>query len=193
MHDTNFWPATLVDWAQVASAIGTILGAIATTAAIIITLRLARRDFQEQLIGYIGYSYAFAKPPIQNLNLELTNRGTRPATVATIHLEYPSGQRNRWGQHILPAMMFYPRWGEAPSEPFTFGQTKQFACSLGPVPLKHVHTIQDARLLRMIVETTTGTTIKISPKKEIAKYILQAAEEYRTQSIDKEDASEQQP
>lgn len=192
MSDANFWPVTLVDWAQVVSAIGTAAGAIATAAAVVVTLRLARRDLKEHLFGYIGYSYRNGSPMNHSLNLELTNRGARPATVSVINLEYPSGQWDGWGKPHLLAKMFYAREADSPSTSFTFGQSKEFRCELDQSLLKHVHTIQDARLLRMIVDTTTDTTFIIKPPEETAKFVLRAAISYRART-DKDDESAQQP
>lgn len=189
MGNANFWPESLVDWAQVVSAIGTAAGALATAAAIVVTLRLARRDLQEQLIGYIGYAYDGRLDTPNSLNLDLTNRGARPATVAVIHLEYPSGKWNTWGKPHLLATMFYRHSGDAPSKSFTFGQSKMFRCALEPELLEHVHTIKDARLFRMNIETTTDTTLKIKPPEETAKFILRTALEYRARKDGQGDES----
>jgi len=91
----SFWPQTLVDWAQVISA-------IATAASVMVALRLASRNERERLdlttishheitIG-VGARGASAR---LNLVTRITNIGQRPVEIARVDIFQPTA-RTKW-------------------------------------------------------------------------------------------------
>lgn len=180
MGDKVFLPTTLVDWAQV-------LGAVATAAAVIVTLFLARRDQREYLRGYVGYSYRNNADGSETyaLRLEVTNYGLRPAIIALAHLEHPSALK-RWGilRHY-PIHTFYFRHDELQSSPITFGQSQTLSCFLEPKLVESVHTLADARRIRMIIETTLDTRKVVRLDKETAEFTLRYAQSCRERGSNK--------
>lgn len=175
MSGSGFWPTSLTDWAQVG-------GAIATAAAVVVTLYLARRDQRENLSGYIGFAHGrnAIGPVNERLQLTVTNCGVRPAMIEVAHLEYPSSFK-RWGifKHHLVRTFYFNTEDCEPSPPFPFGHSQKFSCTLTPDLVERVYTQADAARMRMIVETTTDVRVVIKPPVETARFILNYANKCR--------------
>lgn len=92
---SSFWPQTLVDWAQVISA-------IATAASVMVALRLASRNERERLdlttISHheitIGGAEQGASARL-NLVTRITNIGQRPVEIASVSVLQPLA-RTKW-------------------------------------------------------------------------------------------------
>lgn len=86
-----FWPATLVDYAQVVSA-------IATAAAVIVSLYLATRRPVPELQGFAGIKTLVSGPGAARpefLHIRVTNVGQAPATVTTVGWRVPHWYRKK--------------------------------------------------------------------------------------------------
>lgn len=93
----NFWPQTLVDWAQVISA-------LATAASVIVALWLSSRNERERidLTMYLHHEFTMGNAgdrPSKRLNLcvRVTNIGQRPVEVSEVNIFEPLPRsKRRW-------------------------------------------------------------------------------------------------
>ena len=80
--------------------LGTWLSGLATLAAVIVALFLARRTEKVRLKAHVGLRVAIAgdgSPPEEHLDIEVTNLADRPVTINSVGWAIGKGKERRFG------------------------------------------------------------------------------------------------
>lgn len=167
---------------QVWNVIGTWLAGIATFAAVVLSLHLARKADAIRLQANAGIRLIFAgdgTPAEEHVGISAVNRSDRPVTINSIGWRIGKGKNARHciqpvkGQytHQLPKQLAH---GDQASFLVSFrampGWPKDFATGF----------IQDLRprnlkTLRAIIHTSVGESVEVVPEKNLLERLREAA------------------
>jgi hypothetical protein len=175
----SFWPGTLVDYAQ-------ILSAIATAAAVMVSLWIALRQERERIGGYLGCSLLGEENRLMYINVKVINIGLRPLTIEAVYADIPSG-RGKWRTRRYSTSFVFLRHhigADNDAEALEFGQNIIFKELMIPDTLQSISTMEDARNVRFRVVTTTGKTKTFKLEKHIAAILFNTITAHAGQNSD---------
>jgi hypothetical protein len=184
----TFCPQTLVDWAQV-------LSAIATTAAVIVSLHLARRRPVPELQGYAGIYFlvnpGLPRPWPEFINVSATNIGSVDAVITGLGWQLHHWRKSKRAyavQNLRPVVHGLPN-PKLPAR-ITQGEELTFRMPItGPenwFKMVEEHGLfsnrvllrKDLDRLRAHVYTSVGPGLMITPAKETLDRIWTAQQTY---------------
>ena len=166
---------------QLWNAIGTWVAGVATTAAVIVSLHLARQGDRIQLRVSVGLRLIFAgdgTPPEEQIGFSVTNLGSRNLTVNSVGWRVGKGKAARYC--IQPLYGVY-----TPQYPKQLAHGEQiiFLVSLLALPTwpKDFATtfVQDLSsdnlsTLRALIHTSVGETVEVKPEEGLLKRLRAA-------------------
>lgn len=162
---TTFWPQTLVDWAQIFSALG-------TCGAVIVSLWLSIRRPKPDLLVTASirevFEYGWKQPLPRYLTLDVVNVGTTPAILRSF------GWKNGWNKRVhLYQKLDGPNDGIVSSSPIPIrleaGESAQYYISLNGAKNwltniaergffgEELTTRKSLNSIRLFAATSTGT------------------------------------
>ena len=165
---------------QLWNAIGTWVAGIATFAAVVVSLHLARRVEKVRLRARVGIRQMFqgdGTPGQELLEFHVTNLGDRPVTVVSLGWSIGKGKKRRFGLQTLCG----PYTAQHPKE-LAHGQSASFHVSFisapnwandfvskfvdsGPEPLD---------TLRAQVHTSVGPSTDVQPEDNVFNKLKEA-------------------
>ena len=173
---------TLDQQIQVWNAVGTWLAGIATFAAVVVSLHLARKADRVRMQANAGIRLIFAgdgSPAEEHVGISAVNRADRPVTINSIGWRIGKGKNARhciqpvYGQHTHQ----YPKQ-------LAYGDQATFLVSFKAMPSwpKDFATgfVQDVRpknlkTLRAIINTSVGEIIEVVPENNLLERLREAA------------------
>jgi hypothetical protein len=173
---------TLDQQIQVWNAVGTWLAGIATFAAVVVSLYLARKADRVRLQANAGIRLIFAEdgsPPEEHVGISAVNRGDRPMTINSIGWRIGKGKNARhciqpvYGQytHQCPKQLAY---GEQATFLVSFkampGWPKDFAAGF----VKDLRP-KNLKTLRAIINTSVGESIEVVPENNLLERLREVA------------------
>jgi hypothetical protein len=190
MNSAAFWPQTLVDWAQV-------LSAIATTAAVMVSLYLARRRPLPELSGYAGV-YLLVTPGTpgpwpEKVSITATNVGSVPALVTGVGWLVRTWPRPKWAAGVQDLSL--PVHGlQNPKVPARIAQGEEITFRLpttGPSNwlqmieehgffTEHLTSRRAMDRVRAVVYTSVGSGLRLRPTKEMLDAMWTAQQKFLT-------------
>ena len=168
---------TLDQTIQVWDAVGNWLAGAATVAAVIISLRLARRAERIRLRTNVGLRLVFAgdgTPAEEHVAFVVVNLGDRPVTVHSIGWRVGKGKDRRMG--LQPV---YGQYTEQYPKQLAHGEQATFMVSLMVIPSwpREFATdfVKSSRLstLRALIHTSVGETIEVVPEPDLLKKLFE--------------------
>ena len=188
MSSAPFWPQTLVDWAQ-------ILSAIATAAAVIVSLYFALRRPVPKLTGYAGLYLLLTpgapQPWPEMVSIAATNVGSAEAVVTGVGWQVRSWRRRKWAAGVqdlsLPVHGF-----SNPRVPARLAQGEEITFRLPTTGASNWLEMIEERgffpellrrrrhmeRLRAVVYTSVGPGLRVKPSKDLLDRIWAAQERY---------------
>ena len=162
---------TLDQKLQLWNVIGAWFAGVATFAAVLVSLWLARRGERVDLAVRVGLRSIFAgdgSPPAKALSFDVTNRGARPVTVVSIGWVVGKGKARKYCMQTTsgPHTANYPlelQHGKSANflVSFEFTPTWAFEFATGFLPDQESPTL---KTLRALVHTSVGTTVAVRPE-----------------------------
>ena len=173
---------TLDQKIQVWNAVGTWLAGIATFAAVIVSLHLARKADHVRLQAKAGIRLIFVgdgSSAEEHVSISAVNKSDRPVTINSIGWRIGKGKGARhciqpvYGQHTdqYPKTLAY-------GEPATFLVSfKAMPSWLRDFATKFIQDVQPKNLktLRAIINTSVGETIEIVPEGNLLERLREVA------------------
>ncbi|MFJ9531269.1 hypothetical protein [Herbaspirillum sp. NPDC101396] len=173
MSTPPFWPATLVDYAQ-------ILSAIATAAAVIVSLYIATRQQSERLKLDLGDLLVFeSNTSMRGKNMQVTglayhldivNVGPIPVTLQFVSLA-SGGWFGRQGEMAAILFLRVVSDTEPEEERIQFGQDLSFRISMDKATAIGITSVWAAKQMFFEVETTTGRRFRRRLTWKMAKHL----------------------
>jgi len=162
---------TLDQQIQIWNAVGTWVAGVATFAAVLVSLHLARRSDRVRLKVFAGLRLVIlgdGSPPEEHLNIGVTNLGDRPVTINTIG--WAVGKRKQRQYCIQTASG--PWTAQHPTE-LAHGKSASFMVSFRHTPSwltdfanDFLKSFADKELDTLVVQvhTSVGQTIEAKPE-----------------------------
>jgi hypothetical protein len=172
---------TLDQQIQIWNAVGTWIAGIATFAAVLVSLYLARKSDQVQLQTKAGIRLIFAgdgTPAEEHVGISVVNKGDRPVTISSIGWRVGRGKNIRY--------CIQPVYGEYTQKypiQLSYGEQATFLVSFKALPNwpKDFATgfVQDLRpknlkTLRAIINTSFGDIIYVIPENNLLDSLCKA-------------------
>ena len=173
---------TLDQQIQVWNAVGTWLAGIATFAAVVVSLHLARKADSIRLQANAGIRHVFAgdgTPAEEHVGISVVNIGDRPVTINSIGWRIGKGKKAR--HFIQPVVGQYTH--QYPKQ-LVHGEQASFLVSFKAMPgwPKDFATgfVQDLRprnlqTLRAVIHTSVGKSIEVVPENNLLERLREAA------------------
>ncbi|MCA3037920.1 MAG: hypothetical protein ING69_11295 [Rhodocyclaceae bacterium] len=173
---------TLDQQIQVWNVIGTWLAGVATFAAVVVSLRLARKADSIQLQTNAGVRLVFAgdgTPAEEHVGISAVNRGDRPVTINSIGWRIGRGKSAR---HCIQPV--YGQYTHQYPKQLAHGDQASFLVSFTAMPdwPKDFATgfVQDLRsrnpkTLRAVIHTSVGEPIEVVPENNLLVRLRKAA------------------
>lgn len=162
---------TLDQYIQIWNMIGTWVAGIATTAAVIVSLHLARRGEQIRIRIKVGIDLIYlgdGTPSEEHLAFTIVNLSVQPVTVNSIGWRVGKGKDIRFA--LQPVFGAYT--SQYPKQ-IAYGEQVRFAVSFTEYPswikefsIGFVHDLSKSNLrtLRALIHTSVGETIEATPE-----------------------------
>ena len=175
---------TLDQQIQVWNAVGTWIAGIATFAAVVVSLHLARRNERVRLKVFAGLRLVFrgdGTPPEEHLNIGVTNLGERAITVNTVGWAVGRGKKRRYciqpvsGQWTAQYPIELPH-GKSASFMVSFNHTPNWLDDFANRFLKGVPDKELSTLVAQ-VHTSVGQTIEVKPEKALLERLRKVRED----------------
>jgi hypothetical protein len=173
---------TLDQQIQVWNVVGTWLAGIATFAAVVVSLHLARKADRVRIQANAGIRLVFAgdgTPAEEHVGITAVNQGERPVTINSIGWRIGKGKDAR--HCIQPTAGEYTH--QYPKQ-LAHGEQASFLVSFKAVPswpkdfgVGFVKDLQPRNLktLRAIIHTSVGQSIEVVPEKNLLERLREAA------------------
>jgi hypothetical protein len=173
---------TLDQQIQIWNVVGTWVAGIGTLAAVIVSLRLARRSQQVQVRASVGIRLLFSgdgTPAEENVGFTVVNLGDRVVTVNSVGWRVGKGKTAKFC--IQP--LYSPRGTQYPKQ-LAHGEQATFMVSFSVLPswpkdfaAGFVGDLSKPHLktLRGLVHTSVGETIEVKPEANLLERLQEAA------------------
>jgi hypothetical protein len=173
---------TLDQQIQVWNAIGTWLAGIATFAAVVASLHLARRADSIRVQANVGIRLIFAgdgSPAEEHVGISVVNIGNRPVTINSIGWRVGKGKKARFC--IQPV---YGQYSHQYPKQLAHGEQASFLVSFKTMPdwpkdfaTGFVQDLRDRNLktLRAMIQTSVGESIEVVPEGNLLERLRKAA------------------
>lgn len=172
---------TLDQQIQIWNAVGTWVAGIATFAAVLVSLNLARRSERVRLKVFAGFRLVIrgdGTPPEEHLNIGVTNLGDRSVTINTVGWVVGKRKQKRYCIQTVsgPWTAQYPvelQHGKNASFMVPFNHTPNWLTEFANGFLK---SLPDKELDTLIVQvhTSVGQTIEVKPEKDLVERLRKA-------------------
>jgi hypothetical protein len=173
---------TLDQKIQVWNAVGTSLAGIATFAAVVVSLHLARKADRVRIQANAGIRLVFAgngTPAEEHVGITAINQGDRPVIINSIGWRVGKGKEARHciqpvaGQytHQYPKQLAH---GEQASFLVSFKVMPEWLKDFGAGFVQDLQP-QNLKTLRAIIHTSVGQSIEIVPEKNLLEKLREAA------------------
>lgn len=167
---------TLDQQIQIWNAVGTWVAGIATFAAVLVSLNLARRNERVRLKVFAGLRQVIrgdGTPPEEHLNIGVTNLGDRAVTVNTVGWAVGKRKQRRYCIQTVSGQWTaqYPielQHGKAASFMVSFNHTPTWLTEFANDFLRSISDNEFDTLVAQ-VHTSVGQTIEVKPEKDLVE------------------------
>lgn len=160
---------TFDQWLQVLNVLGTWVAGLATFAAVVVSLWLARQQGRVRLKVIAAVMFVFNRDGTKHLECigyRVINLGDRAVTINTIGWAVGKGKAKRFA-----AIDTDDRLGAIPPKRLEQGESTVFMVELDPGLLPHMreHFVKDAPLSSLVswASTASGVSVEAKPSREL--------------------------
>lgn len=173
---------TLEQQINIWNAVGTWLAGIATFAAVLVSLYLARRSEKIRLKATAGLRQVFVgdgSPAEDHVQINVVNHGDRTVTVNSVGWKIGDGKTARFC--IQPVS---GTWTQDYPKQLAHGEAASFLVSFKATPdwVKHFATgfvkdvsAKNLKTLRALVHTSLGQTVEVVPEENLLEKLRETA------------------
>ncbi len=166
---------------QIWNTIGIWLAGLATFAAVLVSLHLARRHERIRLKSFAGLRIVYrgdGSPPEEHLNISVTNLGERPVIINSVGWAVGRGKKRKYCIQTVSG----PWTAQYPVE-ITHGKQASFMVSFNHTPSwltefanDFLKPFSEGRLKTLValIHTSVGQTIELKPEEDLLARLRKA-------------------